>query len=76
MKESAERKWPEWLAGYEDVFSEEGFERLPDHRPWDHGIDLKPGFSPSDCKVYPLSPKEQLALKEFIEENLASGRIR
>lgn len=75
MKESAKRKWPEWLAGYEDVFSEEGFECLPDHHPWDHGIDLKPGFSLSDCKVYPLSPKEQQVLKEFIEENLASGCI-
>ena len=26
--------------------------------------------------MYPLSPKEQQALKEFIDENLASGRIR
>ncbi|KAL5504680.1 hypothetical protein ACEPAH_7343 [Sanghuangporus vaninii] len=70
------KKWPSYLEEYSDVFSEESFERLPDHRTWDHAIDLKPDFKPSDCKVYPLSPKEQEAMQTFIEENLASGRIR
>ncbi|KAL5501131.1 hypothetical protein ACEPAH_9518 [Sanghuangporus vaninii] len=70
------RKWPSYLEEFVDVFSEESFEQLPDHRAWDHAIDLKPDFKPSDCKVYPLSPKEQEAMKAFIEENLASGRIR
>ena len=71
-----DRKWPEYLDDFAEVFSEKGFEQLPEHRSWDHAIELKPDFKPSDCKVYPLSPKEQLALKDFIEENLASGRIR
>ena len=61
---------------YTHVFSERNFERLPEHRPWDHAIELLPGFQPSDCKAYPLSPKENAALKDFIEENLKSGRIR
>ncbi|KAL5526816.1 hypothetical protein ACEPAF_8542 [Sanghuangporus sanghuang] len=74
MKEAA--KWPPYLEEYVDVFSEESFERLPNHRTWDHTIDLKPDFKPSDCKVYPLSPKEQEAMKEFIKENLASGCIQ
>ncbi|KAL5526813.1 hypothetical protein ACEPAF_8539 [Sanghuangporus sanghuang] len=74
MKEAA--KWPPYLEEYADVFSEESFERLPNHQMWDHTIDLKLDFKPSDCKVYPLSPKEQEAMREFIEENLASGRIR
>ncbi|KAL5512271.1 hypothetical protein ACEPAG_3556 [Sanghuangporus baumii] len=74
MKEAT--KWPSYLEEFADVFSEESFEQLPDHRTWDHAIDLKPDFKPSDCKVYPLSPKEQEAMKAFIEENLASGRIR
>ncbi|OCB84638.1 reverse transcriptase-RNase H-integrase [Sanghuangporus baumii] len=43
---------------------------------WDHAINLKPDFKPSDCKVYLLSPKEQEVMKEFIKENLASGQIR
>ena len=50
--------WPEYLDEYQDVFSEENFEKLPEHRTWDHVIDLKPGFKPSDCKVYLLSVKE------------------
>ncbi|KAL5485546.1 hypothetical protein ACEPAI_8189 [Sanghuangporus weigelae] len=65
-----------YLEEYTDVFSKESFEQLPAHRTWDHAIDLKPDFKPSDCKVYPLSPEEQVAMKEFIEENLTSGRVR
>ena len=37
---------------------------------------MKPDFKPSDCKVYLLVLKEQDALKDFITENLASGRIQ
>lgn len=70
------RKWPEYLDEYADVFSEKGFEQLPQHRSWDHAIELKPDFKPSECKIYPLNPREQEALKEFIKENLESGRIR
>ncbi|OCB87020.1 hypothetical protein A7U60_g5912 [Sanghuangporus baumii] len=74
MKEAA--KWLPYLKEYADVFSEELFEHLPNHRTWDHAIDLKPDFKSSDCKVYLLLPKEQEAMKGFIEENLASGCIR
>ncbi|KAL5483420.1 hypothetical protein ACEPAI_8651 [Sanghuangporus weigelae] len=69
-------KWPPYLEEYVDVFSEELFEQLPAHRMWDHAIDLKLDFKPSDSKVYPLSPKEQEVMKAFIEENLVSGQIR
>ncbi|OCB83965.1 reverse transcriptase-RNase H-integrase [Sanghuangporus baumii] len=74
MKEAA--KWPPYLEEYADVFSEESFKHLPNHQMWDHAINLKLDFKPSDYKVYPLSPKEQEAMKEFIEENLVSGHIR
>ncbi|OCB91657.1 hypothetical protein A7U60_g1078 [Sanghuangporus baumii] len=74
MKEAA--KWPPYLEEYADIFSEESFKRLLNHRMWDHTIDLKLDFKPSDCKVYPLLPKEQEAMKEFIKENLASGCIQ
>ena len=43
---------------------------------WDHVIELTPDFKPVDCKVYPLNPREQQALDEFLNENLHSGRIR
>ena len=62
--------------GYKDVFEKKAAERFPESRPYNHAIDLKPDFVPQNCKVYPLSPKEQTALDEFIDENLRKGYIR
>ena len=58
------------------VFSETAAHRFPDSRAWDHAIDLK-ADAPStlDCKVYPLSPLEDIALQTFLSENLAKGYI-
>lgn len=67
---------PEYLHEYESVFSKESFNSPPDHRPWDHAIELIPGSDPTGCKVYPLSPAEQRELDAFIQENLSSGCIR
>ena len=52
------------------------FDALPDRKPWDHAIELELEAKASSTKVYPLSPNEQTELDAFIEENLASGRIR
>jgi len=41
-----------------------------EHKSWDHAIDLKLNFILKDCKVYPLSPKEQKEQDKFLEENL------
>ena len=65
----------EYIREYKDVFSATEFDQLPERRPWDHVIELTPGFKPVDCKVYPLNPQEQKALDEFLEENLRTGRI-
>jgi len=73
------QKWievvPETYHDYEDVFTKKEFDKLPERRPWDHAIELTPGFKPVDCKTYPLSKAEQEKLQEFIEENLRTGRI-
>lgn len=66
----------EYIKEYKDVFSANEFDQLPQRRPWDHVIEMTPGFKPVDCKVYPLNPQEQKALDEFLEENLRTGRIR
>ena len=59
------------------VFSETEAHRFPDTRDWDHAIDLKEDApSTMDCKVYPLSPGEDIALQTFLSENLAKGYIR
>jgi len=67
---------PDYLKEFEDIFSKDSFDVLPDHKVWDHAIELEPGSKPSNTKVYPLSPKEQVELDEFLQENLRSGRIR
>ena len=58
------------------VFSEEAAHRFPESHEWDHAIDLKPDApNMMDCKVYPLSPTEDVALQQFIAENLEKGYI-
>src|SRR5882762_9106764 len=66
---------PSQYHDYEDIFTRKDFDKLPERQPWDHTIDLTPGFKPVDCKTYPLLPQEQEHLKEFINENLHTGRI-
>ena len=41
-----------------------------------HAIELMPGSTPKNCKVYPLARNEQEQLDAFIQENLATGWIR
>ena len=65
-----------YINDFPEVFKKQGFDSLPERRPWDHAIELTPGSKPVDCKVYPLNLDEQKALDEFLEENLKSGRIR
>jgi hypothetical protein len=61
---------------YSKVFSEIDSHRLPQHRPWDHAIDLKPdALETLKSKVYPIPYNEQGALNKFIEEQLAKGYI-
>ena len=68
--------YPErYLAQYPDIFSKEGFDKLPPQRPWDHCIELNADFTPSNCKIYSLTPNEQKALDEFLEENLCTRCI-
>jgi len=62
--------------GFKLVFTKENFDILPDHRQWDHAIELVLGSEPKSSKVYPLSPVEQKELDSFLEENLRTGRIR
>jgi Reverse transcriptase (RNA-dependent DNA polymerase)/Retroviral aspartyl protease len=60
---------------FEPVFSKESFDELPKHKKWDHMIELIPGATEFSTKLYPMSPKEQIELDQFLEENLKSGRI-
>ena len=57
------------------VFEKAKAECFSESRSWDHTINLKEGFKPRDCKIYSLSPREQTALDEFLNENLHKGYI-
>ena len=58
------------------LFDEKASERFPPKRPWDHKIELKDTFKPISMKPYRISPQEEEALNNFIEENLRKGYIR
>jgi hypothetical protein len=61
---------PERYLKYQKVFKKKASERFPPKQLWNHVIDLKEDFLPQDCKVYPLTPKEQSLQDNFLEENL------
>src|SRR3977135_1986239 len=60
---------------YREVFDKANFDTLPERRPWDHTFKLTADFKPVDCKVYPLTESEQVALEEFLHENLQTRHI-
>jgi hypothetical protein len=67
---------PTSLHSYADVFSETAFDSLPECRKWDHAIELERKPSPGFHKVYPMTLTEQTEIDAFLEEALATGRIR
>jgi hypothetical protein len=67
---------PTTLHEYADVFSETTFDSLPERRKWDHAIELEREPSPGFRKVYPMTLTEQTEMDAFLEEALATGRIR
>jgi hypothetical protein len=64
------------LHTYADVFSETAFDSLLECHKWDHTIELEHEPSPVFCKVYPMTLAEQMEMDTFLEEALATGRIR
>jgi hypothetical protein len=67
---------PMTLHKYADVFSETAFDSLPERCKWDHAIELEREPSPGFRNVYPMTLTEQTEMDAFLEEALATGRIR
>jgi hypothetical protein len=67
---------PTTLHEYVDIFSETAFDSLPEHRKWDHAIELEREPSPGSRKVYPMTLTEQMEMDAFLKEALATGHIR
>ncbi|ESK85060.1 reverse transcriptase-rnase h-integrase [Moniliophthora roreri MCA 2997] len=76
VKKGIDKLIPSYLLGYRDRFKKGKAERFLPARTYDHAIDLKPDFIPRNCKLYPLSPVEQVEQDNFLEENLQKGYIR
>jgi hypothetical protein len=38
-------------------------------------IELEEGFTPAQGHIYPLNPKQEWEMNEFINENLRTARI-
>ena len=72
----AEVTLPERYKEYSSVFSEEEAHQFPPSRACDHEIKLDNSFVLKVGKVFPLTPHEQKATEDFLEENLRLGRIR
>ena len=60
---------------WKDVFEKKASERFPESRSWDHQIELNEDFVPKRGRIYPLSPKQQSTLDEWIKEHLEKGYI-
>ena len=77
QKNNEARNVPASYRKWRRVFEKKNFDTFPPVRPWDHEIELKPDATPySATKAYHLSRDEQVALDDFLEENLRTGRIR
>jgi hypothetical protein len=75
--EQKEAQLPEEYKEFTRLFSDEAADRFPPAREWDHAIDLKPGAPDAlDCKVYPMTRDEDLALEKFLDEMVGKGYIR
>ena len=72
-----EEQVPESYHMFKHVFSEQDSQRLPEHQPWDHKIDLKPEAPDTlRSKVYPMSYNEEQELDNFLKEQLDKGYIK
>ena len=66
---------PEEYHDFADVFDEVQADVLAEHRPYDLKIVLEEGASPPLGRIIPLSPREQEALREFLDTHLQTGFI-
>jgi hypothetical protein len=66
---------PPEYADYYRVFSEEEANKLPEHGPQDHSIEID-GAAPPFGPLYNLSASELEVLRDYIEANLKKGFIR
>ncbi|KAF8747906.1 hypothetical protein RHS01_11205 [Rhizoctonia solani] len=67
---------PEQYHEFARVFGEEEFKVLPPHREYDISIDLTLDAKLTPGPIYGMTDAESKALKQHIDEELATGKIR
>ena len=75
-KPEEEVRLPPEYVEYNSVFKKEASECFPERRHWDHAIELRDDFVPKKGRIYPLLPKQQSSLDEWIKQQLQKGYIR
>ena len=76
-KNTQEVTVPEEYQRHAKIFDPVESKKLPPSRPWDHTITLKPDAPDTiDCKLYPLPPRDDEALRKWLEEEEGKGYIR
>ena len=73
---SGEPCLPDALAEYADVFAADQAAVLPQHKKTDHAIPIVDGKEAPYGPLYNLSERELSVLREYLETNLANGRIQ
>jgi hypothetical protein len=66
---------PQKFQQYCKVLGEELADKLPDHKPYGHAIDLKEGEQPPWGPMYPLNETELQALRDYLKQMLELGKI-
>jgi Reverse transcriptase (RNA-dependent DNA polymerase)/RNase H-like domain found in reverse transcriptase/Integrase zinc binding domain/Chromo (CHRromatin Organisation MOdifier) domain/Integrase core domain len=62
---------------FAEVFSKKESDKLPQHRPYDHRIELEEGATPPSVQpIYRLTPEELDVLRKYIDEHLIKGSLR
>ena len=68
---------PEEYQRHTRIFDPVESKKLPPSHPWDHAITLKPDAPDTlDCKLYPLPPRDDEALRKWPTEEEEKGYIR
>ena len=67
---------PEYIRPFTHLFNKKKFENLPEHREWDHKINLmEEAPRELNAKAYAMTIKEEEALNQWLDEQLKAGLI-
>ena len=66
------KEYMQWAS----VFDKTKSERIPEHKPWDHAIVLKPDFEPKRHPNYPMTEEENQKLSDWLTDQTRKGYIR